>query len=434
MQKTERRKSMKRLSICLLAMIAFVNSTTLFSAATAKANPYTTASAFEKTFDLELFEQNIRNALDNKCLGYAYAINLNGQLKKSGANGYAVLKRDLPQNAQVPDPKGVPQSASKRMNIASITKTITATTVLKVLQDKLVPDDKTLTIDSKVGKYLPAFWTRGPGINDLTFKELLSQLSGMNDNKGKTDIASLKSWIAAGVTRPKDDYIYINANLAIFRIILPMMLATPAQRAQFSNLASTNQSAFDQAISNLYKLHVNTLVLVPMGIANADCNVPNEPYPTRLYHYPDQGFASTNTGDWTLTCGGGGWYLSAIDLARFLAHLRYNDNILTPVTRRQMDAFHMGWRFNITGAQGEYYAHGGGLGYKPNVNQPNDADPEDTLVNPVGDNGMTGCIMNYPNGVQVSLLINSTGSFGSKYSLLTHAYDNAWVLNKKINP
>jgi D-alanyl-D-alanine carboxypeptidase len=424
---------MKRILICLLAIIALVNSTTLLSAATVKAAPY--AGAFEKTFDLELFEQNIRKALDNKCIGYAYAINLNGQLKKSGANGYAVLKRDVPKNVQLPDPKGVPQSASKRMNIASITKTITTTTVLKVLQDQLVPDDKTLTIGSKVAKFLPASWDKDNGISELTFKELLSQLSGMNDNKGSTSMTALRSWIAAGVTRPKEQYIYINANLAIFRVILPMMLMQPSDRKKFSDLAASNLNSFDQQISALYKQHVNDLVLKPMGIQNADCTVPNEAYPTRLYQYPDKGFPSTNTGDWTLLSGGGGWYLSAIDLARFLANLRYNDNILSPLTRRQMDAFHMGWRPGKIGAQGEYYSHGGGLSYTPNINQPENVNPEDTLQIPVGTNGMTGCIMNYPNGAQVSLLINSSGTFEDKYQLLIKAYDNAWVLNKKIiNP
>lgn len=425
---------MKKIFIYLLAIIALMNSTTLLSATAAKASPYAAAGAFEKSFDIELFEQNIRKALDNKCIGYSYAINMNGQLKKSGAYGYAVLKRDLPKNAQVPDPKGVPQSASKRMNIASITKTITATTVLKVLQDKLVQDDKTLTIDSKVGKFLPVQWTKGNGVNDLTFKELLSQLSGMNNNGGSTSMTALRSWIAAGVTRPKDNYVYINANLAIFRVILPMMLMTPAQRAQFSTLAINDQKSFDQQISDLYIQQVNNLVLKPMGIQNADCAVPNEAYPTRLYQYPDNGLPSTNTGDWTLTAGGGGWYLSAIDLARFLANLHYNDNILTAVTRRQMDAFHMGWRFIGKGAQGEYFAHGGGLSYTPNVPQPEANSIEDTLTIPIGKNGMTGCIMNYPNGAQVSLLINSSGSFGDKYKLLTKAYDDAWVFNVKVNP
>jgi D-alanyl-D-alanine carboxypeptidase len=425
---------MKKIFICLLAIIALMNSTTLLSVSTAKASPNPAASVFEKTFDLELFEQNIRKALDNKCLGYSYAINMNGQLKKSGANGYAVLKRDLPKNAQVADPKGVPQSASKRMNIASITKTITATTVLKVLQDKLVQDDKTLTIDSKVGKFLPAFWTKGNGVNDLTFKELLSQLSGMNNNGGFTSMTSLRSWIAAGVTRPKDNYVYINANLAIFRIILPMMLMKPVERIKFNTLAISDINSFDQQISDLYKQHVNNLILKPMGIQNADCTVPNEAYPTRLYQYPDNGLPSTNTGDWTLTAGGGGWYLSAIDLARFLANLHYNNNILSPLTRRQMDAFHMGWRFIGKGAQGEYYAHGGGLSYTPNVPQPDNINIEDTLSIPLGKNGMTGCIMNYPNGAQVSLLINSSGTFEDKYKLLIKAYDNAWVLDQKVKP
>ena len=425
---------MKRIYVCLLVAVALLNSTTLLSAATPMGNPYA-GGAFEKSFNLELFEQNIRKALDGKCIGYAYAINMNGQLKKSGANGYAVLKRDLPKDAQVPDPKGVPQSASKRMNIASITKTITATTVLKVLQDKLVPDDKTLTIESKVAKFLPASWDKDNGISELTFKELLSQLSGMNTDVGGTTIDSLKAWIAAGVTRPKDDYHYINANLAIFRVIMPMMLMQPSERKKFSDLAASDLKSFDQQVSALYKKHVNDLVLKPMGIQNADCVTPNEPYPTRFYRYPDSGFPSTLTGDWTLKTGGGGWYLSAIDLARFLANLRYNDNILTPATRRIMNAFHLGWMQKVEGEHGEYYSHGGDLFYNPKVNQPDEINIDDTVAIPVGRNGMTGCIMDYPNGTQVALLVNSLGTYQSKRGLLRDAFDNAWVLNQKVvNP
>lgn len=435
----------KRILSTLLAVIATINFVGGFSTSTAKAYGGAEPVASEKTFDLSLFEQNIRKALDGKAIGYAYAINLNGQLKKSGANGYAVLKRDVPNNVQLQDPKGIAQSATKRMNIASITKTITAVTVLKILQDGLAPNEQGLTVESKVAKFLPASWVpkanineiaqQSNGVSQLTFRELLSQFSGMNNNVGgNTSIASLHKWIAAGVTRPKSEYKYINANLGIFRVIIPMMMMQPADRKKFSDLAATDEKSFDQQVSALYKKHVNDLVLKPMGIQNADCANP-DPLQTRLYAFPDAGFPSTLTGDWTLSAGGGGWYLSAVELARFLAHVRYNDAILTPATRRLMDAGMLGWRAGSspTGDYGLYRAHGGGLGYSPALPKPNEGSLDDIKI-PVQSNGMTGCIMNFPNGAQVSLLINSSGPFGDKYTLLKEAFDNAWVLGKVLKP
>src|SRR5688500_6018536 len=85
------------------------------------------------TLSLDKFAQNIRSALDGTAVGYAYAINQNGQLKKSGAGGWARTILDLPPG--YPIPVGVPQSATKRMNIASISKPITAATVHKIIQD-----------------------------------------------------------------------------------------------------------------------------------------------------------------------------------------------------------------------------------------------------------------------------------------------------------
>jgi CubicO group peptidase (beta-lactamase class C family) len=195
-----------------------------------------------------------------------------------------------------------------------------------------------------------------------------------------------------------------------------------------------NLDSFNALVSNQYVAAVNHLVLKPMGILNASCVTPNEPLPTRFYRYPDSGFPGTLTTDWTLTGGGGGWYLSAIELARFLAHLRYNDKILVPATRTQMDTFKLGWMQKLEGEHGEYHSHGGDLFYNPKVTQPDEIEISDTLKIPVGRNGMTGCIMNFPNGAQVALLVNSLGTYQSKRALLRDAFDNAWVLNKVINP
>lgn len=117
------------------------------------------------------------------------------------------------------------QSPTKQMNIASVTKTITAAAVLKAIQDKKAVGYPNLTIHSKVDPFLPTAWVRGPGVKELTFRELLSQYSGMKDNGGGTKVEDLRQWIADGVTREKGDFEYINCNIAIFRVILPYMPA-----------------------------------------------------------------------------------------------------------------------------------------------------------------------------------------------------------------
>lgn len=409
-----------KMIMCLVAIIALMNFSSVFTISIAEAKNSLTGADIKtsgKEFDLELFEQNIRKALDGKSIGYAYAINQNGQLRKKGAGGKAVLGQDMPKEGIKIDPNGVPQSPDKRMNIASVTKTLTATTVLKILQDKLAKDAANLTIDSKVNAFLPASWNRGPGVTDLTFKELMSQLSGMN-LEYDTDIAGLRNWIAMGVTRPKSEYKYKNANLAIFRIIIPYMLSSAQIRKSLDAHAQMNLDSFNALVSNQYVAAVNQLVLEPMGILNASCKSEGDFLPTRFYSFPDNKKNGSLAGDWTLKSGGGGWYLSAVNLAQFLAHLRYNNKILTPATRKIMDDNMLGWRQggSYKGDHGLYLAHGGGL---------NDS---------TGVLFMSTCIMNFPNGVQASLMINSGGTFGDKYKLLGTAFDNAWVLEKAPKP
>lgn len=365
-------------------------------------------------FDLDKFEQNIRNAFaGDKATGFAYAINVEGQLKRSGKGGVAQRARDHVNENDVNVP--VDQSPTKRMNIASVTKTITATAVLKAMQDKKAVGYPNLTINSSIEPFLPAPWVRGKGVKELTFKDLLSQYSGMNDNGGATDGKALQKWIADGVTREKDDFKYINANIAIFRVILPYMLASEETRKSWNYLAQYDNVALNGAVSNDFRRIIRETVFEPMDIKDADFK-PADPVPTLLYNADNdaKGYA---VGDWLLSGGGGGWFLSAVDLARFLAHLRYDDKILNPKTRQTMNDFRLGWRppkeyGTVIGKHGSYYAHGGGLTYKSGGE-------------PVG---MLSGIMDYGNGVQAALVINSLGSYGDKIQILRDAFDNAWVV------
>ncbi len=388
-------------------------------------------------FDIERFEENIKQALNNESIGYTYAIVSSGKLKKSGAHGYAVLSRDLLPNSGIyPDPKGLAQHPNKRMNIASITKPITATAVLKIIQDKSAANYPELTINSKIAPFLPSSWQLGTGVKDLTFKELLSQYSGMDDSGSGTSLTAIKDWIAKGVTRPKAEYKYMNANLAVFRIILPYMLLNNSQRAYYSQLYKTDPQAFDTKIANLYKEIVKTEVFQKAGIQNAEMyHQTANPYdvtpnvPTRLYHavgsIQEPNRPGTATGDWTLTGGGGGWYLSAVDLAKFLAYIRFSNNILNQESRDLMfdknncpgtNCRPLGWQPPVAGKYGNYYSHGGLLFYGKKAEE----------GKPDIRNGMNGGVITFPNGIQASLLINSGGHSPSAKGILVDAFDSAW--------
>lgn len=378
------------------------------------AGPAGLSSTSKDKFDLDLFEANIRKTFDGKATGYAYAINLNGEFKRSGANGYAILARDV--NGILIDPKGVKHDAQLRMNIASVSKPITAVTVLRLLQENKVPGYPNLTINSKVAPFLPTSWSQGNKVAELTFKDLLSQYSGMNDNKGATDTESLRTWIATGVTRKKSDYIYINANLAVFRIIIPYMTLSQRLRDNFSELYNTDPADFDKRTSEMYVETVNQKTLAPMGIAEAKCMAYGNTIEPRFYVVPDNNLAGRLAGDWTKVGAGGGWNLSAKELAQFLAHVRYNDKILTPATRKLMDENYLGWmdpaEWDLFRQHGAYLGHRGDLNWKD--------------ANKVKTAGMTSMILNFPNGVQVALLVNSLGTYGSTHNVVAEAFDAAW--------
>ncbi len=365
------------------------------------------------SFDVNKFEDYLRSKLEANSVGFAFAVNQNGKFLREGNFGYAVLKKDDPS---ILSPVGLSLTPETRMNIASVTKPITATAVMIALQE-----NKNLTADSKVAAFLPSNWTLGTGVKDLTFKELMSQYSGMFDNKGDTSTTGLRNWIKSGVTRQKTDYIYINGNLAIFRIILPYMLASEKQCKEWNELAKNDEKEFSKQISNRFVEIVNDTVFKPMGIAKVSMK-DSSSIPTRLYN-KNNNAAGYAVGDWTELGGGGGWFMSAVELAKFMAHRRYNDKILLPASRKMMDDYFLGWEDpnafkQFQGKYGEYLGHGGLLQY-------NTASPE-TLV------GMQSIVANFPSGVQAVLLINSFGNYPNKQQLISDAFDAAVVLKPVI--
>ncbi len=375
-------------------------------------------------FSMRAFVQNLRTTFDTSTVGYSWAIAENGTLVHPWQNG----------RAQV-GPQPVDQSATKEMNIASVSKTLTAVAVLRLLESR------NLSIDSPISPWLPTTWTLGPGVagvGGLTFRNLMTQSSGLNNNAvskttGKPqaapyDYASLRSTIATGVNAPKT-FVYQNANFALFRVMIPRLANTVPGVDNTETSKGVGSQAGDSFAAGSYAAaYINYLrnqLFAPMGI-DGRCDPADNPNVRTLLYNPNLALSGRDAGNWTLLCGSGGWYLSATELAAYLAHMRYDNAILSPAMRTVMNQNFTGWMDPANykwgdGVWGTYHNHGGDLWYD-NVAQS-------------AKRGMDSCVMSYPNGVQIAILINSQGpsydghpASGYQCAALQAAFDNALVL------
>ena len=348
----------------------------------------------DPVFSMDKFEKNLRASLDGATVGYVYAINLNGQLNRSGDSGFARTTLD----------GQILQSASKRMNIASITKTITAVAVLQLLERR------GLTIDSLIAPWLPADWNLGTGVSSLTFKSLLTHRTGFNTANSNFNATlsfnALRDSVATGCINPQS-HLYMNMNYALFRVIIPALWKGLPGAPGISEINASSASFF-------YRLYIQQEIFDKLGVLNADCVSPSAEQPT-LFYTNAANTPGVDYGDWTMICGGGGYYLSAIDLANFLANIRYNNNILSEVNRNIMRDNYIGWSENgtLNGEHGEYFNHGGSI----------------NSTGPAGGNqgNMRGLIVQFPNNVDLAVMTNSEiGADLSIRTVVLNAYDNAW--------
>jgi hypothetical protein len=378
-----------------------------YTAAIAQFGGATDLASNGIAFDIDKFEQNIQDALDEQTVGHAYTIARNGLLYSQGAQGFARTAADPPITAQSP---------SKEIYIASMSKTISALALLKAL------DAEGISVGEGISDFLPSAWTQGAGVSNVTFRHLLTHQSGLDPNglsccteAGQT-LETLEQIIETGTPGilgfSQADY--TNANYSLLRILIPQITIGEAVISNYANVLPE-----DFVYAELYAQFVTNEVLQPANVNVPGCS-PREDTSSRTqyYSFTSPGDPGIDLGDWSLSCGATGWYLSAFELGSLLAFVRHTNSVIDDEIRDLMDDGNLGWLNPITfssyvdGEFGVYSAHGGDIGSG-------------------GNPGMTGCMMNYPIQVQATLLINSRGGNlgGHACTLLRDAFDNAWVAN-----
>ena len=256
--------------------------------------------------DLDRFAQEIDEHLEPYVVGYGYAIAAEGHVVRQGAGG----ARRVPQpgNTLTAPFAFTPTTVNET---ASTTKTITAVAVMRELTRK------GLSLDTKVNPYLPVQWERGPGTTTVTFRQLLAH-GGLTNPGGICDTdyyGCLEEAVRLGMTSPPG---YDNIHYALMRVILPFMRNQQGMRQLFADLP--DETARNLAFSDAFRDYV--VDMLELGGITADTEYP--PSRNLAWRYawgtpPTNEFFPANDEEDYLHTGPGGFKMSAVEYAQFLA-------------------------------------------------------------------------------------------------------------------
>jgi CubicO group peptidase (beta-lactamase class C family) len=355
--------------------------------------PNTGEQHFE-IFNLDTFEANLKAELDSKTVGYSYAIYENTQLKRAGAGGYAVVPNTH-------------ETADTRMTVMSTSKTITATGVLKAMEE-MNAQGKKISIDSRIASYLPSEWHLGPHVNELTFRHLLTHTGGLRAATGDPDsYLGLKQTIAQGAQDADlGKFYYANADFCLFRIIIPYMLMSPAGVKNIEKLSWQDRA---MSLGKSYVTYIKEHVLALAGLTDIDV-VPTGPKPfVRYYRFGDTSAFFSDPVDDTavLRTGAGYWFMSVKEYGKFLTALR-NGKIVGWQSAKSMQDNNLGM-YGKEYKHGTYWDHNGGYPGQP-------TDP-----------GAMADWMMFPNGIAAVIFVNSKGGTTKQpQTIVSDSFDAAW--------
>ena len=280
-------------------------------------------AAATKTFtstphvDLGAFGAAIHAILKSNVTGYVLQVRQNGTVVHNGIWEWAQTTSD----------GGKGWTLDTRMHVASVSKFLTSVAMVKVL------DAKGISYDAPIAPYLPAYWSKGMNVDDITFRHLFRHRSGFKVEGSASDYATMKSKVAAGVSDVGSSSGYENMNFGIMRILIPIINGDISKSAKFMDDTDLNDKAWDAVTLYLFRNYMQANVFNPAGVSNVQFK-PVSGIPHALaYRFPDSG-DGWNSGDVSPWAGGASFHLSVNELLTVLDHVRRRNTII-PASKAQ---------------------------------------------------------------------------------------------------
>ena len=254
--------------------------------------------------------------------------------------------------AKTPVDGAVGWTADVPIHVASVSKLITAMAMTKLLEDH------NISPDAVIWPWLPPYWLRGPGVNQLTFRHLLTHTSGLvpgPDVPGPCDFPFMKDQIGLGAM-PGSKFAYRNMNFGLCRILLTTMDAPYLFNPLLAAWATDEY--WDLTTISYYARYVSDNVFAPVGVTSSfqhtDENALAYPYPDPAFDVP-----GWNSQDLKTMCGAVGWHLSVDDLLTVMAEFRRGGQVVDPVIAQRMLDRQFGLDLKEDTPLGRIYCKGG---------------------------------------------------------------------------
>ena len=354
-------------------------------------------------FSLDDFGDELRQRLDGNAVGWAYSVYYDGRAVEFDSGGMRRTAADPPAQAM---------SIFDRVNVASVTKTLLTFATLNVL------DDHGIGLDDPVAPHLPTNWSPGPGVDQITFRQLLSQTSGLigTGSIGDCTYSGMKTRIATGIDpNAIGDYSYQNFNFCLLRVVLPTIDGVPHFGLDVFDALFTTDGFFDIMQAQVFD---------PAAVYDVR-GQSESPDPTLYYGFPDPGWNGVDTGYEEHIAGGGTLHLSMLELSKVIWMADQTNEIIDATQRTEMRTLVVNDpannRFGALGiyeqqvSGGAAYHHNGGLNLE---------------VSPWSSSQQAGTRSvhyTFPNGVAAALTFNSIGTLNNPNSVMVSAYEAAWT-------
>jgi CubicO group peptidase (beta-lactamase class C family) len=308
--------------------------------------------------DIDKFNRTLQSALNALAplggvpVGYCYMIKRKGQILHAESKGSAQLPDD-PQSGQ----GNVVWDTTVPMNIASVSKFVTAIAVVRLL-DSL--QSQGVTVSTPIGTYLPQYWAQGSNAGSITFHQLLRHEAGLGTtitNNGQGDFAEAKKEITAGTTG-STPYNYKNVNYAILRVLFATLTGTLSAGSStpsfLTSIGISDDTFWDVMSEIVYTNYVNDYVFAPAGIARRDLKA--DANAALAYATPPTvpGARIENLG----LSGQTGWHLSIEELVQLLDKFQAGA-ILSRRRAHQLKTSQYGLEPPIATNAGPVYSKGG---------------------------------------------------------------------------
>lgn len=291
------------------------------------------------------FGEAVHGAFKDNVRGYALGLRKHGQ-------PVLTLQWDRARTAM----PAANWSLDTRMHVASVSKLITAIVATKML------DERGLSFDTKIGNYLPAYWSEGQNANDLTFRKLLTHQAAFTVYGG--DYPSFKQQIEAGVsTNPADGIGYTNGSFSLVRVLTATMTGAVDKNYWFDlpMLGSSQEEVLNDAIWDLkttdaFVAYAQSKVFTPSGVSNVGAA------PTPIGAHAFSGKADNtgwNSGDVSTQLGGAGFRLSVNEVLDVMGTFRRKGTIVSPAKAKESIEARLGIDRIIDTPAGKIYEKNG---------------------------------------------------------------------------